>query len=989
MNKTLKAISLFLLFAMGIGSVEAQSDKTSLITSPDFEEGMTGWYSLSMKKQTNTSFTAKSGSVYVEKWVGQGNKAGDAYIRQTLKNLTNGRYQLKVAAQNVQQNSSDTQTGAWIIANDHRLEVNKAGEYTMEFTLIEGELTLGFEAIGATGNYLACDNFRLYLLSDDLAVLKEELQNRIDKAEQLLTPNPEANGKSDLQTVIDRAKEDISSAPSESYPAIAQALKRASMAFRLANATGSTPSVSTHSFVARGATMAFGRNSVSGISSSDLLEQGFCWSTHPEPTVLDSRTTKFHNQNGRIYTMEDLTPSTVYYMRAYAMTKSYAVGYGEVVKVITLPKGNVSWGYDNGADAAANTRIRTAVADAVHYLNHLTSINGLYANVHFGSETPTADCSYGGWMRVGPSSTYQRTGTILHELGHGIGVGTHSIWNGGSSPMRSGSGRGDWLGDRATAVVRFLNNDNTSVMTGDGTHMWPYGINGANEDNDDPMLYMSNALIYQALGEDGLPPTGGFATPAYTFEQEDTIKYYIKNEDDLYGLRTSYLVVENGQLKWKQMSGKEALADDHAAWYVTFTPDNSYYQLRNAATALYLAHGGKVSAQAGDFHMMRSRINTTVGNSASKVSVRGYWLVQPQNSLNPPCLTGAANGKVTTSSFDLTNGATAQRWIFMEADEVKRFDQAANSSFMGELDIWVARIDSMLAIPHTEEVEGTDAALAAISDSLKQQISESPSATAIATYVEIAKEAIMAFLPNVTPTNINRPFDITYMITNATIDDNSGWSEKPTFNYSCLEFFESTFDFNQTLPKMPKGVYQLRVQAFQRPGASADAYASYAGGNNLVTTDAYIGSKTQKIHHIAVGAQEQKLGGNEVGVGTPVRYLPDNMLAASRYFALGLYDNTVTMRQIFDKRDITLGLRSSTTGSKFWTIFDNFRLFYYGDMDLNTVTGIEEMESTTDTPTGPTGIFSITGARIRTDAAALDNLPAGIYIVNGRKVIVR
>ena len=113
------------------------------------------------------------------------------------------------------------------------------------------------------------------------------------------------------------------------------------------------------------------------------------------------------------------------------------------------------------------------------------------------------------------------------------------------------------------------------------------------------------------------------------------------------------------------------------------------------------------------------------------------------------------------------------------------------------------------------------------------------------------------------------------------------------------------------------------------------------------------------------------------------------MLAASRYFALGLYDNTVTMRQIFDKRDITLGLRSSTTGSKFWTIFDNFRLFYYGDMDLNTVTGIEEMESTTDTHTGPTGIFSITGARIRTDAAALDNLPAGIYIVNGRKVIVR
>ena len=193
--------------------------------------------------------------------------------------------------------------------------------------------------------------------------------------------------------------------------------------------------------------------------------------------------------------MEGLEPSTIYYVRAYAVSKEYAVGYGDVVKVITLPAGKVRWSYDYGADDAANARIAAAVEDAVNYMNTYTSINGLHANVHYGSGTPTADCSYGGWMRVGPNASYQRTGTILHELGHAIGVGTHGVWYNSDSPMRAGSGRGDWLGDRATAVLRFLDNSTTAVMTGDGTHMWPYGVNGAHEDNGQPILYICNTLI--------------------------------------------------------------------------------------------------------------------------------------------------------------------------------------------------------------------------------------------------------------------------------------------------------------------------------------------------------------------------------------------------------------------------------------------------------------------------------------------------------------
>lgn len=990
--------ALCLLFGMGAAQVMAQSNKTSLISNPSFEIGIGDWNTLQMKKQTNTSFVHKDGSVYLEKWVGSGSRAGDAHAFQTIKSVPNGRYRLIVAAQNVQQNSSAKQTGAWIVANDSRVEINAAGDYTVEFTVIENQATIGFEAVGATGNYLSCDNFRLYLLDDDIAVLRTELQSRIDEAEELLEQrlalNTPSEGIDEFQQVIAAAKEELTSDTDANYSTMAFALKKASLTFRLANATGKVPVVSTHGFVARGSTMAFGRNTVSGVSTSELMEQGFCWSTHPEPTVLDNRTTKYYTQNGRIYAMENLTPSTVYYVRAYALTKNYAVGYGDVVKVITLPKGKVSWGYDNGADAEANVRINTAVGDAVYFLNQLTSINGLYANVHYGSGTPTADCSYGGWMRVGPNASYQRTGTILHELGHGIGVGTHEIWNGGSSPLRAGSGRGDWLGERATAVVRFLDNNSTSVMTGDGTHMWPYGINGANEDNDDVMLYMSNALIYQALGEDGLPPTGGFATPAYAFEQEDTIKYYIKSESEGHGLYTSYLVAENSKLIWKTMSSSDAVANDAAAWYVTFNPTNSYYQLRNAATGHYVVHGGTMATTLSDnanFHLMRSRVDVVVGKGSKKMNVRGYWMVNPQKSLTPPCLSAAADGKVVSTTFNLTDGAHVQRWVFLTEEETADFEEVANDVYKNELDGWIERVENFLDTPHTEDVEGVDAALENILDVLKEKQSQTLSTTEIAACVEMAKNGILEFLPNVTPSSAERPFDITYMLTNAAIDNESGWSDVPTFNYSCMEYYETAFDFNQTTEnKLPKGVYQLRVQAFQRAGAAAAAYEAYVNNTGLVTAEAYLGTAEEKVVHIATEAQRTKLGGAESSVGKPVRYIPNDLLAASRYFKKGLYENVVTY-QNRRVQTLTLGIRSESRGSMFWTVFDNFRLYYYGSMDKDDVESEVEGMVVPDANKSiwPCSVYSITGKCVRTNATSLDGLPAGLYIVGGKKMIVK
>ena len=87
--------------------------------------------------------------------------------------------------------------------------------------------------------------------------------------------------------------------------------------------------VTTDKRFARGATMAFGRMTVTG---SDIRETGFCWAETPEPTVDDNKTVKYLSKNGKIYWLQNLNPSTLYYMRAYAIGNDGTAHYGQVIR---------------------------------------------------------------------------------------------------------------------------------------------------------------------------------------------------------------------------------------------------------------------------------------------------------------------------------------------------------------------------------------------------------------------------------------------------------------------------------------------------------------------------------------------------------------------------------------------------------------------------------------------------------------------------------
>ena len=719
-------------------SEENPLDWTNLITNPSFEDATEGWAVNGMGTQGNSVFSIKAGSTYLERWVSKGSKVGDGSVVQTIKDLPVGMYQLKVAAQNIQEDTpSRAQNGAWIVANIDSQRVTTRKQYTLTFTNIENDVEIGFVAEGATGNWLACDNFRLYYIGGTDEDLYNALQRYMDNGGQYLNlkmhcsiknalaiyldaawevkefkriseitkvstqlrliteearlsveayaalgaaineavttlGDGSAPGSDDYSTAIEAARATYKSETNkndELYAAIDR-LEDAKMLFLIQSPTGAVPTLTTDKRYARGATMAFGRFTYK-LNGAKLKQAGFCYSTSHRPTIVDGKSTRTLSNNGLIYVMENLTPATVYYARPYVLTEGYQVAYGDELKIITIPKGTMTYWYNNGGSTEENDRISYALKNGTKIWNDLMNIQGVNLSVSYGAGTPTADCSYGGSMRVGPNSAYQKTGTIMHEAAHGVGVGTIGGW---WQLLVNGT----WTGVRANEVLRFWDNNNSAQMKGDSQHMWPYGINGAQEDSGTDLLYYGNALIIEGLHEDGVQPTSNcFASPAYTFEYDDEAPncYFIQNVDDAYGFQKAYLQATSTGLKWTEIATTDLQADASYAWEVSFDPKTQFYSFRNIGTGAYISYNGSRFTTAKrenptaneKLQLMPSRDFTTWKNGEDSYKLRSYWMLKANGSY-ATAMAGGANGIVNGSSFDNDMDDTNQRWLILSAD---------------------------------------------------------------------------------------------------------------------------------------------------------------------------------------------------------------------------------------------------------------------------------------------------------------------------------
>ena len=632
------------------------------------------------------------------------------YLMQDVT-LLPGSYKVVVTMWNASEEETLRGQNAWVPTRGRRtqstLQRAASGKWTndtLSFTLstqTTGHIQVGYTASqgtdGATAK-LVVDRVRILRDHDidkvDVDYRKTFLKALLDDAKTLYGDGT-GTGAAEYQALINEAQAlyDNAEASLADVKAMTARMRDANEDFRWYNG-GYV--VVTDKRYARGATKAFGRLTTKGFADADIAEQGFCWNTTGDPTIDDFTTTRYLENNGHIYRLDDLEPSTLYFMRAYVKHVNGRVKYGDVLKFYTIPKGQISYSIRDGGEGANKDRITKATQEAVDIWNNLTQLRDVSFNVGYDAGVQTADCSYGGWIRVGPNSSYQATGTLLHEMLHGIGVipwaGTQ--WSGRilrESVNGEGYGTGHWLGERVTEVLDFWDNTSGQQLNGDYQHMWPYGINGASEDRHTELLYFGNGLVCEALAEDGLETSNAHhAVPYYAFDIVEGQRYYIKNESVTRGRDTSFFMEgKDGKVELRAMTAAEAEANDSTAWLLTFTPKNQLYQFRNAATGRWLTFSANnfrtvardAAAIADCMQLMKGRVDVTADR------LRGYWIIHPENyNWSPHVLAANTTTSAAASTLDLSNSATSQRWLILDAAQMRKINEAADGIEMVKAD---------------------------------------------------------------------------------------------------------------------------------------------------------------------------------------------------------------------------------------------------------------------------------------------------------------
>lgn len=244
-----------------------------------------------------------------------------------------------------------------------------------------------------------------------------------------------------------------------------------------------------------------------------------------------------------------------------------------------------------------------------------------------------------------------------------------------------------------------------------------------------------------------------------------------------------------------------------------------------------------------------------------------------------------------------------------------------------------------------------------------------------------------------------KPADITKVIANSDFAtmNSTGWDVidgKMAFqsnnSVEAGEFFNTTFNLQQTLVGLPAGMYRLTTQAFYRNGN--DASAKVDGSDQLkydVNENAYLyfsdkAISTEDGKTVATELPESKQaiktitsykvaednlndgaglsttsGLKEIETGTGI-YIPDNMITAQA-FCNHSGDAYVSEPLNFNydgNSDFRIGLIKNVTVTNDWTIVKNFKLYYLG-VDP---TGISEI--VTDANAVATKIYNASGMQI-------------------------
>ena len=157
------------------------------------------------------------------------------------------------------------------------------------------------------------------------------------------------------------------------------------------------PTVTTQSVTTIASTTATGRGNVTSDGGATVTERGVCWSTSSTPTTAGSKATASGTTGAFTASITGLSPSTLYYVRAYAIN-SVGTSYGSQVTFTTSAQ-KITFGEYLGAGSGTTKLL-------LHLNGNSTDSSGNGNNGTVNGATSTNSGKFGGAYNFDGSNDY-------------------------------------------------------------------------------------------------------------------------------------------------------------------------------------------------------------------------------------------------------------------------------------------------------------------------------------------------------------------------------------------------------------------------------------------------------------------------------------------------------------------------------------------------------------------------------------------------------
>ena len=228
------------------------------------------------------------------------------------------------------------------------------------------------------------------------------------------------------------------------------------------------PTVTTNAVTNIKATTATCGGYVSSDGNGTVTARGICWSTKPNPTISDSKTTDGSGTGSFTSYMSGLKDGTTYYVRAYA-TNEKGTSYGEEVSFTTLERT-----FENGYE----------------YVDLGLSVKWATCNV--GADSPEEYGDYFAWGETSTKKTYDEDNCPTYGLSISQLQSQGYIDSEGNLTSQYDAATANWGGD-----WRMPTYDELKELSNNCTWTWTTqnGVNGYNVEG-----HNGNSIFLPAAG---------------------------------------------------------------------------------------------------------------------------------------------------------------------------------------------------------------------------------------------------------------------------------------------------------------------------------------------------------------------------------------------------------------------------------------------------------------------------------------------------------